>query len=759
MSRWDLTGIFWDDYVEPRAPAVKEKRLPPDPVWLKDDYLPGLVEAMTYQFDHMTDAEVVAEAKEKNRLVWDTEEYPNYSLIGFKSVKSGKHIVMEANDGMPFSDMDRAKLQWILRNFCVVGFNDEAFDIPVTMYALNAATTNQLSDAAQDLIAGGPLFQGLAPRDFYTKYKVSAFPVDHIDMIELTPLSPGLKVCAGRMHSKWMADLPFIPGKMLSQPQKLILRRYWANDLDNTELLLSKHKVALELRELLTKDYGVDVRSKSDPQIAEAVLRSEVKKLTGRKRIDKAVIRAGEYFHFIPPAYVAYKSATMQWVLDFIKRQKFYIDEGGSPVMPTELEGLDIEIAGNIYRMGIGGLHSQEKCAIHISDDEFELSDNDVTSYYPNLIIQQNMYPPHVGPAFLTSFSGIVTRRVTAKRAGDKGTAETLKIVANGTFGKTGERGGHSVVYYPEMMIQTTVSGQLSLLMLIELLELAGIHVVSANTDGIMIKCPRHLIERKAEIIDEWQKATGLELESKGYKAVYSRDVNNYIALLEKPDTKETGPWQYAKAVGAYRKTIDVYPLKWNPTCEICNEAVIMYLAKGVPLSETIKACDDVRKLIEVRRVSGGACKGTEYLGKVIRWYYGVGVTDEIINAKNGNHVPRSKGAVPCMTLPDGIPEDVDWDYYITRAQKMIDDFYPKVKAPKANAAPIVKPTAGHISFLKRHGWERLWDDNNWIKIEWRLNPKIDIDKAGVPFATAWSSASGGKPVPEEFEDEEETAN
>lgn len=685
MSRWDLTGIFWDDYVEPKIPAIKIKRTPPDPVWLADDYLPGLEEAKAYRFNPMTDDEIVQEALAGNRLVWDTEEYPNYTLIGFKSKVTGKHIIFESEDGEPLCELDRNKLAWVLRNFCVIGFNDTEFDIPITMLAISGANTYQMSEGAQDLISGGMLFQGLRPQDFYKKYGISSFKVNNIDLIELTPLGPGLKVCAGRMHSKWMADLPFIPGKTLLKDQKLILRRYWANDLDNTELLSEKHKVALELREVLTKEYGVDVRSKSDPQIAEAVLRTEVKQLTGRKRIDKAVIRAGEYFHFKPPAYIQYKSATMQWVFDFIKRQRFYIDEFGSPVMPSELQGLDIEIAGSIYRMGIGGLHSQEKRTIHRSDDENELSDNDVTSYYPNLMIQQNMYPPHVGPAFLQSFTRIVHRRIEAKRAGDKATAETLKIVANGTFGKTGERGGHSVVYYPEMMIQTTVSGQLALLMLIELLELVGIHVVSANTDGIMIKCPRDKLDLKKAIIDDWQKVTGLELESKNYKAVFSRDVNNYVALLEKPDTKETGPWQYAKAVGAYRKTIDVYPLKWNPTCEICNEAVIMYLAQDVPLETTIRACDDVRKLIEVRRVSGGACKGGEYLGKIIRWYYGVGVEDEIINAKNGYNVPRSKGAVPCMILPDGIPEDVDWDYYVERANNMILDFYPKVKKTKTS--------------------------------------------------------------------------
>jgi hypothetical protein len=355
--------------------------------------------------------------------------------------------------------------------------------------------------------------------------------------------------------------------------------------------------------------------------------------------------------------------------------------------MPKDLEKLDVPIGRSIYHMGIGGLHSKEKRAIHVADDEYEITDNDVTSYYPSLIIQQGMYPPNIGPAFLQVFKRIVDRRIAAKRAGDKATAETLKIVANGTFGKTGERGGFSVVYYPEMMIQVTLSGQLALLLLIEQLELAGIEVISANTDGIMVKCKRAMIPVKEAIIKWWQETTGLELESKQYKGVYSRDINNYIALYDKPDTKEKGIWQYAKAVGAYRKTLDVYPLKWNPTCDVCSEAVIAYLASGTPVEATIRECADVRKFLEVRLVRGGACKDGEYLGKAIRWYYAQGEEGVIINAKNGHDVPRSKGARPCMLLPQGLPADLDFDYYIQRAYDILDDFSPAANK-NASAEP-----------------------------------------------------------------------
>lgn len=683
MTRWDLTGLFWDDYVAPRVPKIKHKATPPDPVWLADDYLPDLPEACAYQFNLMSDDELIEAAAVKDKLVWDTEFYPNYALWGFKNARTGKVVYDELHSGEQLDERRRDKLLWILRNFTLIGFNDSAFDLPMAMAILAGFSTERLVAAANSLISGGEYMNGLRPQEFYKVNKIKPIFVDHIDLIELTPLGPGLKTCAGRLHAPRMADLPYIPGKILTPDQITVLRWYWVNDLDNTHLLFNAHKTAIELRELLSQEYSVDVRSKSDPQIADAVIRKEIQRMTGQKYLERAKIEPGRKFKFNPAPYLQYESETMQWVLNFIREQVFVIDDYGSPTESKELSDLSFNIGNSTYQMGIGGLHSKEKRVVHMSNDDYELSDNDVTSYYPALIIQQGMYPPNIGPAFLTVFKRIFDRRIAAKRAGDKATAETLKIVLNGTFGKTAERGGYSVVYYPEMMIQTTLGGQLALLMLIEKLELNGIEVVSANTDGIMVKCPRTLLDRKAEIMRWWQDTTALGLEDKIYKAIYSRDINNYIALYEKPDTKETGAWQYAKAIGAYRKTLEVYPLKWNPTADICNEAVIQFLATGKPVEETIRECDDVRKFIEVRTVRGGACKAGVYFGKAIRWYYSTEEVGELINAKNGHSIARSTGARACMRLPSTLPPDLDYPRYIERALGILSDFEPKATKVK----------------------------------------------------------------------------
>ena len=81
--------------------------------------------------------------------------------------------------------------------------------------------------------------------------------------------------------------------------------------------------------------------------------------------------------------------------------------------------------------------------------------------------------------------------------------------------------------------------------MLIEMFELAGVSIVSGNTDGIVVythESNRAVIDG---IVKQWERFTHFEMEHTIYKAYYSRDVNNYIAIRE-DDT--------CKLKGAYRR-------------------------------------------------------------------------------------------------------------------------------------------------------------------------------------------------------------
>ncbi len=62
----------------------------------------------------------------------------------------------------------------------------------------------------------------------------------------------------------------------------------------------------------------------------------------------------------------------------------------------------------------------------------------------------------------------------------------------------------------------------------------------------------------------------------------------------------------------------------------------------------------------------------SQYLGKVVRWYYGVGEHGCISYETNGNKVPKSEGAIPLMDLPDAMPGDVDYSRYEQETRDML---------------------------------------------------------------------------------------
>lgn len=114
--------------------------------------------------------------------------------------------------------------------------------------------------------------------------------------------------------------------------------------------------------------------------------------------------------------------------------------------------------------------------------------------------------------------------------------------------------------------------------------------------------------------------------------------------------------------------------MKKNPTCEISTDAAVAWLKDGTPIEDTIRACTDIRRFVAVRRVTGGAEKDGEYIGKAIRYYYSEGESGFILYRSNGNTVPRSQGARPLMELPDELPDDIDYAWYIREAYAVLED-------------------------------------------------------------------------------------
>jgi len=583
-------------------------------------------------------------------VVFDVECHPNYFMVGFKHLDSGKYFFahMKRGQAFPIELVRRA-----LFTFRIIGFNSANYDLAMLDAALRGLNTDELKALSDEIIIE-------QKRTFMPN-----IPYNHIDLIQVCPLEGSLKLYAARLHAKRLQELPIDPHAELTDEQIDDTIEYNFNDLDLTELIFCEPKYGLrahvELRERLGKEIDEDLRSKSDAQVAEAFINARLKAITGR--YPKTPTFPEDFkFHYKAPACVQYVNPQLREALRIVQEVPFELDSGGSPMMPREIAKLKIKIGACVYKMGLGGLHSSEKNIAFRADDDHELIDRDVVSFYPWLIIRNNWYPEHLGPDFLTVYRDeLVLRRMALKKVKDPLEAG-LKIAINGSFGKLGS--AYSTLYSPHLMIQTTISGQLYLLMLIDMIEQAGIPIMSANTDGVVIRCPKN---RKADlnaIIAAWEARTQLETEETQYKALFCRDVNNYIALKHDGTTKVKG---YFSERGSALNS----PLSKNPETLVCSEALQQFLAHGTPLSETIRNCRDVKKFVAVKNVRGGGHKDGFYLGKVVRWYYGIGERGTINYLSSGNTVGLTEGATPLMEV-DGIPHDLDFDFYVRRAETLL---------------------------------------------------------------------------------------
>lgn len=650
--RKDAIGFFWEDL----PPAKKEKkqtvkRKPVEKVWERPDYLPGLDKAMQFAANdpRMTDEELLEMYFAQEAFVYDIESYKNYFLVAFKGVKFGKIYYLEMFAGQT---LDTDKYLWILKNFRTVGFNSRNYDNTISYLAIAGLSVDKIKEAGDLMIQ-----QEWAPWDVLNSFGVKRFWHDHIDVQEVAPGFGSLKAYGGRLHMQKLQDLPFPEHWALSYEQAAIVRFYCINDLDTTMALFNALKEEIHLREVMSQEYGVDLRSKSDAQIAEAVIKHEMKEMTGVTPT-KGIVEVGRYYKYEPPVWLKFQTELMKSVFKVVVESNFRVGEDGKIKQPYTMNSLKFAINQTEYRMGIGGLHScEEKVNIVPRKDE-EMWDADVTSYYPICIINQQLYPQHLGPKFIDIFVRIVQRRIEAKMAHDDKTAQTLKIVVNGSYGKFGSP--YSILYAPNLIIQTTLTGQLALLMLVETLEINGIQVISANTDGIVIKPSKAKKSLMDEIINWWQNVTGFEMELNRYLRLNSANVNNYVAI--KADGK-------AKRKGWFSET----GLSKNAEGEIIMDAVVNQLRDGIPVSKTIHECKDIKKFVCIKKATGGAAYNGTPLGKMIRWYYTTEEVPEIQIINSGNRVGKTGGGKPLMELINHLPEDLDHEAYVHKAEELLE--------------------------------------------------------------------------------------
>ncbi len=668
----------------------------------------------------------------------DIEVYHDFFYIGFKREDDGKRV------GVEFSrrslDYDREFVRRILFRNTTVGYNSLSYDLPMIWYSLQEGVINEkLKRASDSIIQGGIKWWDVE------QFLGISIPYDvkknHIDLIEPQPNAfASLKTLNGRMHGRRLQDLPYPPETIPTDAQMDIIADYCLqSDLDATENLWVTLHEPLALRRALGERHSQNFMSKSDSQIGEAIVKKRVEELRGR-RVEKNPTKPGTTFQYPVPEWVKFETPVLQDLLERVRSSVFMVGPDGKAIGPEWMngDGAKLSLGSQVYSFGIGGIHTTEAGRACHADEDFALVDADVASQYPAAILMLGLYPPALGPDFLTAYRAIRDERIAAKKRGkaiedelkgvndpDRKAAlerELLeckvrdkggKIQLNGVYGKLGSR--YSILYAPHLLLSVTLTCQLAILMLVERALAAGIDVVSGNTDGVLFRCPRtfyaglqkdrlnpSLLER---ICRKWELDTGFDLEFGEYKAIFNSSVNTYFAIKTNGGHKRKGP--IGNPWNPHKDDFDQVrgQLMKNPQMTICSDAALARIKDGTPVADTIRACTDIRQFVTVIRASKGATWQGEYLGKTVRYYWstdGEPIYEQDPHPVTGNYkkIPKTDGAAECMTLPDEFPTDIDYARYVGEAEEILRDFgfygpkrppQKRIRITKANREAVLR--------------------------------------------------------------------
>src|SRR5688572_10660059 len=157
----------------------------------------------------------------------DVESFINYFVICFKRFADGKRLAFELSDRSP--ELPVADIVRILTNNTIITFNGLQYDFPIVYAALQGKDTIALKAITEQLIFGG-----IKPWEVERRLGIRVpRQIQHIDLMEPNPaVRQGLKILHGRLHGRFMVDLPFEINDVLTHRQMNIATLYCHNDLD-----------------------------------------------------------------------------------------------------------------------------------------------------------------------------------------------------------------------------------------------------------------------------------------------------------------------------------------------------------------------------------------------------------------------------------------------------------------------------------------------------------------------------------------------
>ena len=419
-----------------------------------------------------------------------------------------------------------------------ISFNGLQFDGQITEYIIRnhkkmldlsgPKIANLIYQKAQDCIDRGN-------RGDFQEWSERYLTIKQIDVYKLNHWDSNAK------HSslKWIQfttdwyniqDMPIHHATRISKLEDLkTIVSYCINDTNSTKFIaMEKCPKLISLRGKLTKEFGVRLYSASEPRISKEIFLHYLSEKTGieKKVLKRMRTRRGNIMiRDILLPYLRFQTKEFQKML--IRFQHLVV-HGKKTRGAFEYK---LKYRGVETKLGMGGVHGARKGVFKAGNGMIIMS-SDVVSYYPNLVIRNGWAPKHLPKEeFCEQYEWFFNERRKIPKKDPRN--YLYKIILNSTFGLSLEQ--NSFMYDPLLGMRITINGQLSLMMLYEMLaeNVPGCIPLMQNTDGVEMMIPEQYKEKYLEICKQWEKTTKLELEHDQYEKLVIPDVNNYVGVFK----------------------------------------------------------------------------------------------------------------------------------------------------------------------------------------------------------------------------------
>ena len=582
-------------------------------------------------------------------ITYDCEVFAHDWLVVFKDTETGGYTAI-------WNDNDALKMA--LSEDCVyIGFNSKHYDQFIIKAIALGYSAEEIKKVNDYIINGGQGWECPMLRDQFFRF-------NNVDIKDDMQMGLSLKAIEGHLGmSVEESTVSFDIDRPLTEDEKKETLKYCIHDVDTTEKLVELRTDYLKNKINLGKMAGLD----------------EIKAMgMTNAKLTAAMLKASPQPHDDERKYVYPDNLRKE----FIPPEVFeFFDKMYDPsISDKDLFGgkLNLNIGECPVTLGYGGIHGAIPNFFWEETEDRGIWNEDVGSYYPHLCTingytSRNIPSPQV-------YEDILERRMQAKAAGDKVTANALKLVCNTTYGCLLNK--YNDLFDPLMGRSVCISGQLYLLELAEhcYQEIEGLRIVQLNTDGIMVECNKKDYDKLTEICKEWQERTGFDLEEDTVVKIAQKDVNNYV---------EVQPGGKAKAKGGYlvKGIAPAGAFNVNNSCVIVATALKEYFVNGTPVEDTINACEDIFQF-QIIAKAGAKYREAYHLvdgeqvpvQKVNRVYatadtrYG-----KLFKVKAENDATAKIEMLPehCIIDNDNhlTISDVDKSFYIDMAKKRVNDF------------------------------------------------------------------------------------